>query len=169
MFRRSAAAAIGAVALSAALAAPASAEPISAVIGGSSATVNTPLYTPGEYDCVKYPYNYVLEPDVNIATISILDGFGSTLATDLQLKPGSGTATLQVCSFEVKSSGPYTLNLEISYTYQSAKGDQTAVSPPFNLASRGGTQITCKKAKAPTKGQVKKFKQAKCPTGWKKA
>ena len=76
---------------------------------------------------------------------------------------------MQVCGFQVKSAGPYTLNLEISYTYSSDKADQTAVSAPFNLSSRGGTQATCKKMRAPNKGQVKKFKQAKCPKGWRAA
>lgn len=161
--------AVSAAVLIAGTAMPASAQPISATIGGSSATVNTPLYKPGEFDCVKYPYTFVLEPDVNVATISILDGFGSTLASDLQLKPGSGTASMQVCGFQVKSAGPYTLNLEISYTFSSDKADQTAVSAPFNLSSRGGTQATCKKMRAPNKGQVKKFKQAKCPKGWRAA
>ncbi len=160
-----------AVAFSGALvvASPASAEPITATANGSTATVNTPLYMPGEFECAKYPVSFNLEADMNFATITMLDAFGSSIASDLQTKPGSGSSSLQVCSFQIKGNkGPYTITLEMSYGYQSGKPDQTGISPAFNLSSKTGAVISCKKLKAPAKGQVKKFKTAKCPSGWKK-
>lgn len=160
-----------AVAFSGALvvASPASAEPITATANGSTATVNTPLYLPGEYDCAKYPLSFNLEPDMNFATITMVDAFGSSIASDLQMKPGSGSTSLQVCGFQIKGNkGPYTLTLEMSYGYESGKPDQTGISPAFMLTSKAGAAISCKKTKAPSKGQVKKFKTSKCPSGWKK-
>lgn len=151
------------------LAAPAKAEPVSAVIADSSATVQLPLFLPSKYECVKYPYSYTLAPDVNFATVTIVDAYKANLASDFLMAAGAGSGSLQVCSFEVEGKqAPYTLNLEITYKYESGKPSQIASSAPFALQGKGSGTVKCKKTSSPKKGSVKIFKASKCPSGWLK-
>ena len=167
--RRTAICSVAAIALSFSAMGTARAEAITAAIGDSSITLQTPLYAPGEYECAKYPYTYAFGADVNTASIAIVDAYGTNVASDIQINPGSGSSTLQLCGFTAKDKKPpFVLQLELSYTYDSGKGNQVASSPSFTLTSKGGT-TSCKKVKAPNKGQIKAFKGTKCPAGWKKA
>jgi len=160
---------IAAIVVSGGIAAPAKADPVIAVIGDSSVTIQTPLFVPGKYECSKYPYTYQLGPDVNVATIAILDAYGSNVDSDVLTTAGAGAGSFQVCSFSLEGKqSPFTLTLETSYTYDSGKADQAASSAPFSLTARGSGAVKCQKVSSPKKGAMKTFKAAKCPSGWRK-
>lgn len=138
------------------------ANPIAVGIEESSVTMQTPLFAPGKYECAKYPFSYQLGPDVNYASIEIVDSFGTSVSSEVLTTAGAGSSSFQVCSFSLDGKqAPFTLQLEISYKYASGRPDQSATSGQFSLQSKGSGQVKCKKGKV-----TKTFKATKCPAGW---
>ncbi|MEI6361014.1 MAG: hypothetical protein WCP95_02665 [Actinomycetes bacterium] len=144
---------------------PAHAGTVSATDGGSQASLKTPITAPPEGKCTQLPYAFTLDKDVDYATTVILDANSAMVARGEELPAGTGTGRLSVCGATIHGkSSPFTLQLMITYTENSAKGAVTAVSMPFTFTSK---PITCKKTSNPGKGHVKKYSTGACPKGWK--
>lgn len=145
---------------------PAQAATITTSDQGSSISMKSPISVPPLSKCKKITVTYDLKDDVDYATAAILDAKGAMVARSVELAPGTGTATLPLCGATLSGkNSPFALQLMITYTEDSGKGAATP-STTFDFTSK---PITCKKAKAPNKGQTKKVTVGACPVGWKQA
>ena len=145
-------------------AAPAQAATVKAADGDSSVSITTPIKAPADSKCSRITYAFNLAADVDYATTVILDANSAMVARSEELIPGTGTGKLAVCGATLHGkASPFTLQLLITYSEDSAKGAKTAISQPFTFLSK---PITCKKAQKPGKGTVKKYTTGACPKGW---